>query len=456
MRRKAFPFFRHTHKSIVPTRIIALSFAGIILLGACLLTLPIASRSGQSQGFLSALFTATSATCVTGLAVGDTYTLWSGFGQGVILCLIELGGLGFMSVASALLFLFRRKFGLRQRMVIAQTLSLNDMADVVKLQKWVIFGSLSVQLFGALILTLRLTPQFGFGQSVLWGIFHAVSAFCNAGFDIFGKLAPGASVAVFQNDPVILITLMFLILIGGLGFFVWEEIAHLRSFRKFSVYTRLVLIASAVLVVGGAALIAALEWQNPGTMGSMSTGSKILNSFFQAVTTRTAGFASVDQAQLTDGGKAVSMLLMFVGGASGSTAGGAKIVTIVVLFLFLWTRARGRSTVCLFKRTIPAEKVLDALTIVFIMLILALFGGIFITASCPVSFTDALFESISALATTGLTAGVTDKLTVAAKVLVILYMYFGRVGVLTISLGFLLSDKSEDRFQYAHTNLLIG
>lgn len=456
MRKKAFPFFRHPRKSIVPTRIIALAFAGIILLGACLLTLPISSRSGQSIGFLPALFTATSATCVTGLAVGDTYTLWSGFGQGVILCMIELGGLGFMSVASALLFLFRRKFGLRQRMVIAQTLSLNDMADVVKLQKWVIFGSLGVQLFGALILTLRLTPQFGFGQSVLWGVFHAVSAFCNAGFDIFGKISPGTSVAVFQNDPVILITLMLLILIGGLGFFVWEEIAHLRSFRKFSVYTRLVLIASTVLVVGGALLIALLEWQNPGTLGSMPTESKILNSFFQAVTTRTAGFASVDQAQLTDGGKAVSMLLMFIGGASGSTAGGAKIVTIVVLFLFLGTRARGRSTVCLFKRTIPSEKVLDALTIVFIMLILALFGGIFITASCPVSFTDALFESISALATTGLTAGVTDKLTIAAKLLVILYMYFGRVGVLTISLGFLLSDKSEDRFQYAHTNLLIG
>ena len=443
-------------KSVSPTRVMALAFAGIILLGALLLTLPAASRTGQSHGFLTGLFTATSATCVTGLVAGDTWTLWSNFGQVVIISLIEIGGLGFMSVASLLIFLFRRKVGLRQRMVMAQALSVDDMESVVRLQKWAIFGSLGLQAGAAVILTLRFLPQYGFSQSLAWGIFHAISAFCNAGFDIFGQYAPNASLMYFNQDPVVCITLMALVFIGGLGFFVWEELVRVRKFSKFSVYTKLVLITSVVLLLGGAAVFAVLEWNNPGTLGNMPVGGKILNSFFQSVTVRTAGFASVDQAALTEGSKAVSIVLMLIGGASGSTAGGAKMVTVVVLLLFVWTRARGRRTVCCFKRTIPAEKVLDAMTVVSIMFVLAMAGGIFITASCGVSFTDALFESVSALATVGITAGVTGQLNAAAKLLIIVFMYFGRVGVLTISLGFLIADKAEERFQYARTNLLIG
>ena len=438
------------------TQIIALAFLGIILLGAALLTLPVASRDGRSCGFLPALFTATSSTCVTGLVLFDTYTQWSGFGQGVILGLIEIGGLGFMSAASIVIFLLGKKIGLRQRLLMAQALSLNEMEGVVRLQKWVIFGSLSVQLAGAVVLFLRFLPQQGALTAAWWGIFHSISAFCNAGFDIVGSITPGASMIVFNDDPVVCITLMALITISGLGFFVWEEVVRLHSWKKFSVYTKLVLLTSLVLLVGGAGLIALLEWNNPGTLGPMPVPQKILNAFFQSVTVRTAGFGSVDQALLTDAGKGISMVLMLIGGSSGSTAGGIKTVTVVVLALFVWSRARGKQSVCVFKHTIPGDKVIDAATITLIIAVLAVFGGIFVSATSPVSFTDALYESISALATVGLTAGATGSLSIPAQILIIIYMYFGRVGVLTISLGFLMGDKAEERFRYAYTNLLIG
>ncbi|MBR2309774.1 MAG: potassium uptake protein, TrkH family [Oscillospiraceae bacterium] len=439
-----------------PTQIIAVVFVLIILLGTLLLTLPIASRNGVSCGFRPALFTATSSTCVTGLILFDTWTQWSGFGQIVIISLIEIGGLGFMSMASMVIFLFRRKVGLREKMLIAQALSVNSMDSVVRIQKWVIIGSLLIQLTGASILFLRFLPDYGLAQSVKWGVFHAISAFCNAGFDITGNIAPGASLIVFNNDPVVLITIMALIVIGGLGFFVWEDVATCRRFRDFSVYTKLVLLTTASLLLGGALLIGILEWSNPGTLGEMPAWQKILNAFFQSVTVRTAGFTSVDQAALTEGGKAVSIILMFIGGSSGSTAGGIKTVTVLVLILFVIARARGKNTVTVFKRNISQEKIMDAATIVSLVVGLATVGAVFITATSPVSFTDALFETASALATVGLTAAVTTSLSIPAQYMIILFMYFGRVGILTISLGFLGGNKAEDRFHYADTNLLIG
>lgn len=447
---------RRKRLRLSPTQIIALVFLGIILLGTGLLCLPAASRDGQSCPPLGALFTATSATCVTGLVLYDTWSQWSNFGQGVILCLIELGGLGFMSAASAVVFLLRRKVGLKQRMIIAQALSLNDMEGVVRLQKWVIFGSLSVQLTGALVLFCRFVSQVDLPTAVWWSIFHSVSAFCNAGFDVLGSIAPGSSVMVLNHDPVVMITLALLVVTGGLGFFVWEELVRLHSWKKFSVYTKLVLSMSGILILSGWLMFCLLEWNNPGTLGAMPVGQKLLNGFFQSVTVRTAGFAAVDQGLLTDASKGVSMLLMMIGGSSGSTAGGIKTVTVVVLLLFLCTRARGRQTVCVFRRSIQPDKVLDAMTIAAIVVGLSLFGGVFISATSPVGFTDALYESVSAMATVGLTAGVTGSLSIPAQILIIIYMYFGRVGVLTISLGFLMGDRAEERFRYAYTNLLIG
>lgn len=439
-----------------PTQIIALVFVGIIMLGTLLLSLPAASRDGVSPGFLPALFTATSATCVTGLVMFDTWTQWSGLGQTIIICLIEIGGLGFMSAASLVIFVLRKRVGLKQRMVMAQALSVNDMDSVVRLQKVVLLGSLLVQLAGALILTARFWPQYGPAHAVKWGFFHAISAFCNAGFDIFGCMEAGSSVTMFQSDPVVLLTLGAVLAVGGLGFFVWEEVVRIHNWKRFSVYTKLVLLMSAILTLVGALGFCLLEWNNPQTLGNMPWYDKVLGGLFQSVTTRTAGFDGLGQGGLTDGGKAFTMMLMLVGGSSGSTAGGVKTVTMMVLLLFLWARIRGKGSVRVFKHSVPDNQVLDAMTIVSIVMGLAVFGGLFISITSPISFTDGLYEAVSALATVGLSTGVTSSLSIPAQILIIIYMYFGRVGVLTLSIGFLTGNQAQERIRYANTNLLIG
>ena len=443
-------------KPMSATKMIAVIFAVIILCGTGLLMLPQASRDGRSCSFLNALFTATSATCVTGLTPFDTYTQWSTFGQWVLLGLIEIGGLGFMSAATLVIFILRKKIGLKQRLVMAQALSLNELDGVVKLQRTVLVGSLAMEALGALVLTLRFWPEYGFRHALRWGVFHSVSAFCNAGFDIFGELAPGSSLQLFREDPVVLLTLAALIVVGGLGFLVWEELAEKRTFQKLSVYSRLVLSATGILLLCGWVLTCLLEWNNPETLGSLDAGGKLLGGFFQSVTLRTAGFDAINQSALTEGSKAVSMVFMLIGGSSGSTAGGLKTVTFLVLLLFIASRARGRSVVTVYRRTIPDNQVMNAMTIAIIMIMLAMFGGIFISATAPVSFTDALFEAVSALGTVGLTAGATGLLSAPAKILIIVFMYFGRVGVLTISLGFLMGNQAVERFRYAETTLMIG
>lgn len=448
--------FKKRSRHLSATRIIALVFLGIILLGAVLLCLPAASRSGESCGFLPALFTATSATCVTGLTRFDTFTQFNGFGQTVIITLIQVGGLGFMSIATMVVFLLRRKVGLKQRMVMAQSLSVSDMAGVVRLQKWVLVGSFSIEGIGALILTLRFLPTYGFGTALKWGVFHSISAFCNAGFDLFGELSPGSSLVPFQSDPVVLLTLTALVIIGGLGFLVWQDVILNRRFKKLTVYTRLVLMTTGSLLIIGTVMTALTEWNNPDSIGNLSTGDKLLNCFFQSVTWRTAGFFSFDQAGMTDAGKAVGIMLMLVGGSSGSTAGGIKTVTVLVLILFIIARARGKNSVCVFKRTIPSGQVLDAMTVAVLVAVLSVIGAIFISVTSGVTFIDSWYESASALATVGITAGATGALTVAGQIMIILFMYFGRVGILTISLGFLMGSRAEERFRYAETNLMIG
>lgn len=438
------------------TQIIAIGFAVIILLGACLLTLPAASRNGVSCGFFPALFTATSATCVTGLVLFDTFTQWSTFGQVVIITLIEIGGLGFMSAASTIVFLLHRKVGLRQKMVIAQSLNLSDMDGVVRIQKLVLTGSLTIQGIGALILLLRFWPEYGFTRALAWGVFHSISAFCNAGFDLFGYIAPGQSLIIFNDDPIVCLTLMALVTIGGLGFLVWEELARVRKFKQFSVYTKLVLLMTAGILLVGTGMILALEWNNPGTLGKMPFWQKLMNAFFQTGTLRTAGFVTVDQMALKDATKVFSILIMFIGGSSGSTAGGLKTVTVLVLLLFVWAKARGKERVHVFKRNIPTIKAIDAMTLTFITVLLSVFGGMLISALSATSFLDAWFEAVSAICTVGLTAAGTANLGVVAQCVIIAFMYFGRVGILTLSLGFLMGDSAKDRFQYADTNLLIG
>lgn len=448
--------YRKRKKQLGTRRLIAFAFLGIIFLGACLLSLPIASRDGRSCGFWGALFTATSATCVTGLSLYDTWTQWSGFGQAILLILIETGGMGFMSIACLVIFALRKKVSMRQQMVMADAIGVESLGDIFRIQRRLLFGCVGIEAIGAGILFLRFLPVYGAGRAAWLGIFHSVSAFCNAGFDIMGFEQPGSSMILWGYDPVVCLTLSALIILGGLGFFVWDEVIRVKTPKRWSVYTKLVLITSGALLLSGTILFCLTEWTNTGTMGSAGVPQKVLAGFFQSVTTRTAGFAGIDQGNLTEAGKAISMFYMLIGGSSGSTAGGLKTVTFIVMVLFLWTRAKGEQTVHVFNRSIPDSQVLNALTIFGIMILLGFVGAVVLTGTSGVSFTDALYEAISALATVGLTTGITQALAVPAQALLILYMYFGRVGVLTISLGFLQGREADMNYKYAETNLLIG
>ena len=443
-------------KALSPTKTIAVAFAVIILAGALLLDLPAASRSGVSCGFRPALFTATSATCVTGLVLYDTWTQWSGFGQAVILGLIEIGGLGFMSAAALVVFVLRKRIGLKQRMVMAQALSLNDMEGVVRIQKTLLIGSLSIEAIGALILTVRFWPEYGFVTALKWGVFHSVSAFCNAGFDILGSIAPGGSMIPFQNDPTVLLTLCALIVVGGLGFLVWQEIWEKRRFRKLSVYARLVLVATLVLILTGWVATCLLEWNNPDTLGAMNWWQKLLNGLFQSVTLRTAGFAAVDQGKLTGAGKGFSMVLMLIGGSSGSTAGGLKTVTVGVLLLALRDGLRGRDQVVFRGRRIPGRKVLDAMTLALTVLLLFLSASMLLSLMERVPYVQAAFETASAMGTVGVTMGITPGLSVPSALLVIALMFLGRVGILSFSIAFLTRGRGENKILYPSTEVMIG
>ncbi len=442
-------------QAISISRVMALTFLGIIVIGAALLSLPFASRNGRSADPVKALFTATSATCVTGLVLADTWSQWSNFGQTVILLMIEVGGLGFMSAASLAYFSLRRKISIQQQLVMAEAIGSN-MNDVLEHQKRLLIRAFAIEGIGAAILTIRFLTEYPFSQALKLGVFHAVSAFCNAGFDILGFKEPGASLIVYQKDPVICLTLSALVILGGLGFLVWDELLRERRPKRWSVYTKLVIITTSVLLLGGTVLFCLLEWKNPSTLGAMNTPQKLLAAFFQSMTLRTAGFAGVDQGLLTPAGKAVSISMMLIGGSSGSTAGGLKTVTFVVLIMFLWNRMRGRRTVSVFSRTISDDHVLNAITIFMLMVLLSFSGAAVICATSPVGFTDGLFETVSAIGTVGLTAGATTRLSTVSKFMIMVFMYFGRVGLLTISFGFLKKKPSGEKYRYANTDLLIG
>ena len=446
---------KKSRRAVSISRTIALVFLGIIVFGTLLLMLPAASRNGRSAGPVTALFTATSATCVTGLVLADTWSQWSNFGQSVILAMIQVGGLGFMSAASLAYFTLRRKISIQQQLVMAEAIGAN-MDDVVDLQRRLLTRAFAIEGIGALILTVRFLFEYPVLRAVKLGVFHSVSAFCNAGFDVLGFIQPGASLYVYRTDPVVCLTLSALVILGGLGFLVWDEVLRERKPRKWSVYTKLVLITTGALLLAGTVLTLIVEWNNPATLGTMTVPQKFLAAFFQSMTLRTAGFAGVDQGLLTSAGKAISISLMLIGGSSGSTAGGLKTVTFVVLLMFLWNRIRGRRTVSVFHRTISDDHVLNAITIFMLMVLLAFFGAAVVCATSPVGFADALFETVSALGTVGLTAGATPRLSLFSQFMIILFMYFGRVGLLTISFGFLRNKPSGEKYKYANTDLLIG
>lgn len=452
-------FFRRLRRRIEALsamQIIVMVFLAIIFSGALLLMLPAASVDGHSAPFMTALFTATSCTCVTGLSLVDTFAQWSAFGQAVMLCLIQIGGLGFMTILSLFFFVMRRKIGLKERLVIAQSFGTEKLSGIVRMVKKVLLRTLVIEVCGAVVLTIRFLADMPVGRAVWCGVFHAVSAFCNAGFDILGAVEQGGSMMPYATDPVVSITLMVLIVVGGLGFFVWEDVLHGKRPSRLCVYTKLVLVISFLLIFVGAGLYAVLEWNNPDTLGAMSVGEKILAAFFQSVTVRTAGFYTIAQGSLTDASVALTDVLMFIGGGSGSTAGGAKMVTVGVLLLSVFATARGRSAVTVFRRTIRGKQIADAVAVVVMMFLLALTAGTVLSAINGIPMQDCLYETISAIATVGLTTGITAQLNVISQLILIVLMFFGRVGIMTISLGFMIGDNTRERYHFADTNILIG
>ncbi|MGN0985350.1 MAG: TrkH family potassium uptake protein [Candidatus Enterenecus sp.] len=437
-----------------PARILALSFGGIILVGTLLLLLPISSRSGESCGLLTALFTATSATCVTGLAVVDTLTAWAPFGQAVILLMIQLGGLGFMTLIFYLGTMMRRKPSLAQRLIMVSTFNLNNMGDTARFVKHALKVTLVFEGAGAMILTLCFIPQYG--PTAIWkGIFTAVSAFCNAGFDLFGPGGAG-SLSAYSRNPVVLLTVCVLVVGGGLGFFVWEELLSKRSYRKLSLYSRMVLWMTGVMILFGWILFFCTEHFNGDTLGSMPVWQQILNALFQSVTLRTAGFTTIDQGALADVSKVISILYMIVGGSSGSTAGGVKTVTIGVLLLALRAGLRGRECVTVRGRTIPQQKVLSALTLVLVMGGMLLICSVLIALADGIPYLTAAYEAASALGTVGLSTGITSELSLFSRLLLIAMMYLGRVGILSFSVAFMGQSGGKNKIRYPETMVMIG
>lgn len=417
------------------TRMLALGFGLIILAGALLLSLPVSSKSGTWTPFLNALFTSTSATCVTGLVVADTYRHWSLFGQLVILGQIQIGGLGFITIGAYLNILLKKRIGLRGRTAIHESVSTLEIAGVVRLVKKIIQGTLLFELCGALLLMIRFIPQFGVGRGIYFGIFHSVSAFCNAGFDLMGIRESYSSLTAYEGDALVNLTIMALILIGGAGFLVWDDFARNRfRVKKYMLHTKIVLSASAVLVFGGAALFWMLE--NDGLFAGMTLKQKALGALFAAVTPRTAGFNTTDLAGMSEASKLLNMLLMFIGGGSGSTAGGVKITTFVVMLFSAWATIRRTPGVNIFGRRLEEDAVRRASAIVMCNITLIFVVSLLLLALQPLGFTDVFTETVSAMSTVGLSTGITRDLVPLSKVALILLMYCGRLGSLSFALVF--------------------
>jgi len=434
-------------------QIIALGFFLMIMAGTVLLMLPWASRPDGSAGFLTCLFTATSASCVTGLVVQDTFLHWSVFGQIVILVLIQIGGLGFMTIATFFFIFMRRKMGLRNREVLSESINVSRVGEVRGLAKKILIGTACFEILGAAVLAIRFVPAHGPLKGLWFAIFHSISAFCNAGFDLMGGSGAYVSMTPFSGDALVTITLIVLILTGGLGFVVWADLAEKRLRpRRWRLQTKVVLSATAVLVLVPAVLFFLMERSVSGA--GRSTGEQILCALFNSVTPRTAGMSTVDLATMSDGSKLLTAILMFVGGCPGSTAGGVKTVTVVVALAFLSARFRGGTYVGMFGRKVPDEAVSKAFTVIGINLVLGLVGTLAITAS-GFTLSDAMLEAFSAIGTVGLSTGITRELGTACRLLVILLMYCGRLGSVSFATA-LLEKRSRPPVTAPAEELLIG
>lgn len=442
------------HSKLTATRTIAVGFLGIILAGTVLLMLPIASADGKSAGLLTALFTATSATCVTGLVVVDTYSGWSVFGKAVLLALIQIGGLGFMTVGVFVAVLMKKNIGLKERGILQESMNTLQIGGIVRLVRKITIGTLVIEGAGAVLLAARFVPQMGWIEGICNGIFHSISAFCNAGFDLMGKTEEYSSLVSYSGDFLVNITVMALIIIGGIGFLVWDDLQKKKlRFKEYLLHTKIVLVVTAVLIFGGAFLIYLFEKEN--LMADMGAGEKILTSLFASVTARTAGFNTIDVGGMSASSKLVTVVLMFIGGSPGSTAGGIKTTTFAVMLIFVWANLRGSHGSNIFGRRLEEEEIRKASIVVTINLLLAVAAAVILCGMQSLPMEDILLEVFSAIGTVGMSSGITRQLNVVSKIVIILLMYCGRIGSMTFALSF-TERKKVAPVQLPAEKIIIG
>ena len=424
------------------TQTICISFLLVIAVGTLLLTMPISSRTGR-LGVIDAMFTATSATCVTGLVVRDTWSQFSLFGQVIILMLIQVGGLGLVTLTSFFALAARRRMGFRDLRLLGESVSADGLSKATEVLKIVIKLAAAFEAVGIVLLLFAFVPQFG-AEGVWVSVFTAISAFCNAGFDLFGRFGAYSSLVPYVNNYYVQAVIMFMIMAGGLGFMVWVELAEYRKKRRLSLHAKVVLQFSVIFWVGGAVLLALLEWSNPRTMGGLSVPGKIMAALFQSVSTRTAGMNTIDLAACSPISKLLMSVLQFIGAAPGSTGGGVKVTTFAVLILTIRSVAQGRDDCVIGGHHIESKTVYRALTIIVIGAVAA-FGSavvVYYNTAETVSVIDCIFESCSAFGTVGLSVGVTGQLNTGAKLLYMACMFMGRVG--PVSLAISLTAKPDD------------
>lgn len=429
------------------TQMILLSFLVVIFIGSLLLSLPISVQGGEAISYIDALFTATTATCVTGLVTLPVSTTFSAFGQIVILILIQIGGLGVITIMSAFMLMLNKKMGIGDRLLIQDAFNLNTMSGLSRFVKSVMLGTFIVEGVGALLYMTVFIPEFG-ARGVWIAIFNSISAFCNAGIDIIGE----NSLIGYATNPIVNVTTSLLIIIGGIGYIVWWDIIRVlktrtrknrRVFKHLTLHTKIAMVATLVLIFGGAAVIFICEYNNPNTIGSLSIFDKIQVALFQSITTRTAGFASIPQENLTGASTVVSLVLMMVGGSPVGTAGGIKTVTVVVLLCSAFSTIRSKKDASLFNRTVSGDSIRKAIAVVSAFSAVTVISILLLSATSDAALIDVIYECVSATATVGLSRSLTASLNLAGKIIIILTMYFGRIG--PISLAVALGGKSENQ-----------
>ncbi|TCM97985.1 trk system potassium uptake protein TrkH [Paenibacillus sp. BK033] len=435
-----------------PPRILVFGFAMIIIIGAILLSMPFASNDGSRLPFIDALFTATSATCVTGLVVVDTGTYFSTAGKIVILSLIQIGGLGFMTMATLIALVLRKRISLKERLILQEAMNQTSMEGIVRLIRRVIFYSLTIELVGAVLFAVRFAFDMPLGRAVWYGVFHSISFFNNAGFDIFGLFR---SLTMYVGDPLVNIVSMLLIIFGGLGFVVMADLLEFRKNKRLSLHSKVVLSATGILIAVGALVIFVFEFSNSKTLGSLNWGDKILASFFQSVTPRTAGANTLDYTQLRQATVFFTVILMFIGASPGSTGGGIKTTTFTTMVGAVIAMIRGREDIVLFHYRLGKDRIFKALTITMLSLTLVILVTMLLSTTEDQQFLKILFETTSAFGTVGLTTGITPELTFFGKIVIALTMFAGRLGPLT--LAYALGPKTEkELYRYPEGKITIG